>query len=315
MDAEVLVGTYEDYVVGYQVVLVSKQYSLEQSFAVRSHSGSVRCLTVNQNGSLALSVGYDEMMNLFSLKKRKLIQTLEGAVNCACFVENSHLICGSEDSNIYIYECKASDINLVKTLKGHKGPITAMSVHPSGKVLLSISKDNTMRTWNLIKGRSAYVTNNVKSQAHLIHWSTTGDEFMIAANNEVYLYNKLGTLENNLKLDKRINSVEFLTGDILVVASDSGQLEFFDLKTSKSSKKVEAHSSRIKSVKCVETNKIDSSKIVTISSDGFIKLWCVDRLSNESTCIEVKELASVDTGARLTCLASATSIKSLQGLD
>lgn len=322
-NVEILVGTYEDYVVGYHILKISSSakkktklsnghgdcnktakskpdYIIEQSFAVRGHSGSIKALAANTNGSLALSAGFDEMINLFGLKKRKLIQTLEAAFNCAAFVGNSHAIGGSEDGNIYIYECKGSSMALVKTLKGHKAGVYSISVHPSEKVLLSIAKDNSMRTWNLIKGRCAYVT-NIKSQAHFVRWSKSGNEFMIAANNEVYLYNKSGILEHSIKLEKRVSSVEFLTNHVFIVASDSGSLEFFDLKEGISLQKFQAHDARVKSVKSLTKLSSPTTYLfATASSDGIVKLWSTCRPGHEKP----QELAKVDTGARLTCMTS-----------
>lgn len=37
--------------------------------------------------------------------------------------------------------------------------VTSLSVHPSGKLALSVGHDGTLRTWNLVKGRQAYATN------------------------------------------------------------------------------------------------------------------------------------------------------------
>ena len=44
----------------------------------------------------------------------------------------------------------------------NRKPVNCISIHPTGKMALSVSKDMTLRTWNLIKGRSAYVTNLTK---------------------------------------------------------------------------------------------------------------------------------------------------------
>lgn len=334
---EVLVGTYEDYIVGYRVEPIAHNsikklkrqgkltqdqlFSLEQSFAVRGHSGSVKCLASSASGTLVSSSGFDEVTNMFNLKKRKLQHTIEIAANCSAFVEDTHVIFGCEDGNINIYEINKGTLELAKILKGHKGPVTSMSVHPTGKVLLSISKDLTMRTWNLIKGRCAYVT-NLGAQAHLVSWSKTGEDFVLAANNEVYLYNKEGNLEHSIKLKKRINSVEFITNNNFMVASDSGDLEFFDLKDGKSLMKFAAHEARVKSVKCIRhpssstTMPTDQDQnqepsdvnvhFATASSDGIVKLWSMS-LANNSTGKQLEkpiELANVDTGARLTCLTA-----------
>jgi len=37
--------------------------------------------------------------------------------------------------------------------------VSFLAVHPSGKLALSVGKDKTLRTWNLVKGRPAYTTN------------------------------------------------------------------------------------------------------------------------------------------------------------
>lgn len=312
--AEILVGTYEDYVAGYQCAsqtasIKSKSttnqtngitHILEQSFAVRCHSGSVRCLATNSDGSLAVSSGYDEVVNVFHLKRRKLLHTIELAIDCAVFVESNYLICGAQDGNIYIYHCKPSLMTLVKTLGGHKSAVTSLSVHPSEKALLSISKDNTMRTWNLIKGRSAYVT-NIKSQTHLVSWTRGGNSFLLAANNDIYLYNnKSGSLEHNFKLDKRVNSIADIDDSHCIVASDSKSLEVLDLNEGLSVNKFEAHETRVKFV-CLVSQNSDSVKFASASSDGILKLWSIDLADIASKPLELKQ---VDIGARITSMTT-----------
>lgn len=311
--AEVLVGTYEDFIVGYQIMiheskteLSPREYSFEQSFAVRFHSGSVRCLTKNQSGTLAISCGVDEMVNIFSLKRRKLLHTMEVPATCATFVRDSHIILGTSEGDIYIYEFSKASVNLVKTLGGHKSAVISMSVHPSAKILLSLSKDNTMRTWNLIKGRSAYVT-NIKTGAHSITWSKSGDQFLLVVDSELYHYDLSGSLKKTCKVDKRINHIDFLSDNLVMIASDSGFVEIMDLEKGSLIHKQQAHESRIKSAQVLEPR--DKSKTndscpmaITCSSDGQVKLWSIQE-SNK-----FKELTKVDTGARITCMTIAESV-------
>ena len=40
-----------------------------------------------------------------------------------------------------------------------RGPVYDFAIHPTGKMALSVSKDKTMKTWNLMTGRCAYTTN------------------------------------------------------------------------------------------------------------------------------------------------------------
>ena len=73
------------------------------------------------------------------------------------FHGNSHLFSSSDNGTICVWDTRNWECE--KTLKGHKDAVHCISVHPLGKMLLSVSKDKTLRTWNLIKGRCAYVTN------------------------------------------------------------------------------------------------------------------------------------------------------------
>jgi len=46
-----------------------------------------------------------------------------------------------------------------------------VAVHPSGKLAMSASKnDGSLRTWNLITGRSAYVKNTKRAQIEFIRY-------------------------------------------------------------------------------------------------------------------------------------------------
>ena len=50
---------------------------------------------------------------------------------------------------------RARDWVLLRSLKGHKGRVNSVSVHPSGKVALSVGKDRTLYMWDLMRGRRA----------------------------------------------------------------------------------------------------------------------------------------------------------------
>jgi WD40 repeat protein len=49
-----------------------------------------------------------------------------------------------------------------------------MAIHPSGKLALTTSKDNTIKMWNLVHGRCAF-TRRLKAAGDRIKWDTTND--------------------------------------------------------------------------------------------------------------------------------------------
>ena len=40
-----------------------------------------------------------------------------------------------------------------------RGPVYSVSIHPTGKMAISVGKDKTLRIWDLMTGKCAYVTN------------------------------------------------------------------------------------------------------------------------------------------------------------
>ena len=52
-----------------------------------------------------------------------------------------------------------------------RSPVYSVSVHPSGKLGLSLGKDKTLRTWNLMTAKTAYVT-NIKQGQYLFYYIT-----------------------------------------------------------------------------------------------------------------------------------------------
>jgi WD40 repeat protein len=44
----------------------------------------------------------------------------------------------------------------LKQMKGHKGSVNSLAVHPSGRLALSVAHDRALRMWDLVKGRCTY---------------------------------------------------------------------------------------------------------------------------------------------------------------
>lgn len=49
----------------------------------------------------------------------------------------------------------ARDWVVLRVLKGHKGRVNSVGIHPSGKVALSVGIDNTLRMWDLMRGKGS----------------------------------------------------------------------------------------------------------------------------------------------------------------
>jgi WD40 repeat protein len=103
----------------------------------------------------------------------------DGAIPCLQFytppgAQNpSHLFSGSDDGSIAIWKAGGGWEHL-KLMRGHKGPVRSLSVHPSGRLALSVGHDRGLRMWNLAKGRCSY-TARLEAEADLVAFNPSGD--------------------------------------------------------------------------------------------------------------------------------------------
>jgi protein MAK11 len=135
--------------------------TLRSSFLLPAHLGCVR--TVAACGKWIASGSSDEVVSIMDVEKMAQVMSLHhhaGDVTSLAFHADKFLFSASSDGNICVYRCP--DWPLLATLKGHKDAVTAIAVHPSGKVLLSVGKDCTFRIWDLVSAKCALTTKMAK---------------------------------------------------------------------------------------------------------------------------------------------------------
>ncbi|XP_001630701.2 p21-activated protein kinase-interacting protein 1-like [Nematostella vectensis] len=309
---EVVIGTYDPFLIGFDLITDSNEdtgYRFEPKFVDRGHAGCVKSVAVDSSGTLLASGSTDETIRLFSLKDHKELGSLhqhEGSVTCLTFCGNSHMISASEDKTICVWQCKTWEC--LKILKGHKGAVNSASVHPSGRLAMSVSKDKHLRTWNLVTGRSAYVT-NIKEVATLIRWSPCGDSYSFVTGNKVVIY-KVATaaLSFTMELPKPVLDVKFLNETVLAVAGEMDGIHVFDSENQKTLQIITGHESRIKALQVVHDPLLGDSKVkcilLSVSSDGDLRAWSLnpDDLSEQALL-----LARYEMNGRPTCMTVAVT--------
>lgn len=93
-----------------------------------------------------------DVIHVFSLIKSHIL----GSITHLIFPSRSHLLSASEDGTLCLF--RARDWAVLRSLKGHKGRVNAIAVHPSGKVALSVGKDRALRMWDLMRGKGVAST-------------------------------------------------------------------------------------------------------------------------------------------------------------
>ena len=63
---------------------------------------------------------------------------------------------------------------MLRQLRGHKGRVNNVAVHPTGKLALSVGKDRTLRMWDLMRGKGSASTKLGKG-VYSVRFATFGD--------------------------------------------------------------------------------------------------------------------------------------------
>ncbi|KAM3573468.1 hypothetical protein VYU27_004576 [Nannochloropsis oceanica] len=334
-------GTYDGGIVGWEVQRrtqdatgPAKPAALKMTFAYTPHQGSVRSLAVPRGGAkaglLLVSGGMDEHIRMYDLRKRAEAGELlhhKGTITALGFVGSSHLLSGSEDGMVCIW--RVYDWSLLHILGGHKGAVTAVALHPSGKLALSTGRDRSLRLWDLVKGRCAYIT-KLEVVAESVKWSEDGEAYVLLLGDRRLEVRR--TADNKptaiLVHPSRITALTFLPSSSSFSSSDSYEEEKEKEKGKKqqhvltacddlqlrivdgasgaiiSSIDVTPFCGRIKEAVLLHGSSSSGEggrEVVTASSNGKIVIWSINAAG---TVVRPGPRTSLGECVRITCLAA-----------
>lgn len=189
-----------------------------------------------------------------------------------------------------VFTCRFLHCTSIICIAGQ--PVTALAVHPSDKLALSIGGDKTLRTWNLIKGRPAFTINLASKGVTMpteIMFSTGGDRFSLVSQQtvDVWTISKAG-VEKRITCNSKPTSVQWISDEILVVGLENGNIITLTVSDNQA-QTYAAYRQRVKSL------YFENNTLYSASSSGELKVWSVA----DST---LNEICSNNTGCRLTCL-------------
>lgn len=220
-------------------------------------------------------------------------------ISCLCFTNNhSHLLAGTIDGNITVTRVGNWQVEKIWE-KAHKGSaILSIAVHKSGKLALSLGSDCTLRTWNLVKGRQAYVINlNSKSvdskSLDKITWALCGIRFILSGGRHTEIWSiETGGILSTIEHLNKVTDCLWITQNSFIVGYENGQIGIVDCDTH-NIKLIEGHDGRVKALKMFK------NWIVSACSSGEFKVWDAS----------LNELCKFNAGCRLMCLCLVPTTK------
>ncbi|KAG8739793.1 hypothetical protein FRC10_005176 [Ceratobasidium sp. 414] len=329
---KIIVGTYEKLLYGLEGRLELKKdlpeeisVHLTPIFIFPAHVACVRAVAASPQGGKWLATGStDEIIKVWDLRRRKEIGRLvqhQGSITHLSFPSRSHLLSASEDGTLGLFSSR--DWVLLRTLKGHKGKVNDVAVHPSGKLALSVGKDRTLRMWDMMRGKGAAST-KLGKEGELVRWSISGKTFVVQAGSTLDIFRTDMTMLDNITHHSRIHSVKYwqnpeLPGqEFLLVAAEDRFVTAYLVGDAQQQSRIIAkfggHTNRVKALDLLDVSTAGreghtTTLMSTASSDGNIFVYDLAVMLTSSGSSEIstfQPIASYDTrGSRLVCLTMA----------
>ncbi|KAG6384501.1 hypothetical protein SASPL_155677 [Salvia splendens] len=145
-------GSYERFIWGYKL---NRSLTLTSLFSFPSHLSTIK--TVAVAGTVAVSGGNDDCVKIYDLASSSEVGSFHHSASVTSVAFYSppslsslprNLLAADANGSVSIYD--ADHFVLLKSVKIHKKSINSMSVHPSGKIALTVGHDQCMALVNLM---------------------------------------------------------------------------------------------------------------------------------------------------------------------
>lgn len=210
-----------------------------KSFA--GHKGPVNALAFSPDGAQLLSGGEDHAIRLWTMADGTSIEQPAGdAVGAVAWTgDGKRIAAAGADKLIRVWTLPAAGAawDKPRELKGHTGPITALSAVPGGRQLFSASRDGTVRMWNAETGKEERKVDHgapVESVAVL----ADGKRWISAGGTFAKLWKQNGELQTTIKGDRR--AAEAQGAAELTAAFEKEQIAYYKTAVQESEKTLAA---------------------------------------------------------------------------
>lgn len=181
--------------------------------------------------------------------------------------------------------------------RAHKGsPVNHLTIHSSGKLALSLGKDLSLRTWNLVKGRQVYATNlnskpSLGKVCECVESSPDGKYFCLTGAKvcEIWIIETAACVKT-ISCESKPNCIAWIDDSTVVVGMEDGNLMIAGINRDEDVV-IRAYEKRVKAVKFL------NGKLVTVCSTGEVTMWSVTAEH------ELEKMCSIQIGCRPICIA------------
>ncbi len=242
---------------------------------LEGHYGSVCAVVVTRDGRCAISASEDRMLRVWDLESNDLAYTVWGdwpGLTAVTVLQVERVaIFAAEDLRLRVLALDTQEVR-PRILWGHSGAVSALAVTSDDTQLISASRDNTLRLWNLKTGHTQRILRG--------HSGMIRDVVLFSAGCRAISASEDQTLRVwDLEAGKVIRTIQGHSGAVnsvavapehkrVVSASADKTLRVWDLEKGETTPTY-AHSGAVTSVAVTP----DGQKVISSSWDQTIRLW------------------------------------------
>ncbi|RHY22759.1 hypothetical protein DYB25_006367 [Aphanomyces astaci] len=278
---QIVAGTYEGMLYGWEAStkdLTGKKpkSALKMVYGYPAHTECIKALAMmmEHDGKTLLTGGNDEMIKIYNVKKKVEVGILMQ------------------------HKGTTTPLRLLSWGPSYQqvGPVNSIAVHPSGKLAFSVSKDKTLRMWNLVKGRSAYIR-RLDQEATCVFLSQDGNR-LLAKISHPDITARIRSLQVVAKVDA--NELPYV-----VLVSTNGVVQVYDLaQFSLSDSAFEANNA----VEPVASARVFGTALVTCLSACRLNVDAVDDKPTGAKKPKQAKAAAVEPKKTATAVLAAPTI-------
>lgn len=215
--------------------------------SLHEHQGSITHLETFQNTHLLSSSDDGKIYiweigggNKYKIKNKK---NMAKSWECLCCMHNFYdLKKNKKNKNKKTRNGDKMELELSSN-NNKNSKILSFSIHPSGRLMLSIDNKHEMKIWDLIRAK-CIVTILMPKPAISICWSPDGKTYAVIRENKVLIYHTDGTLYKVIKpitklIDNQffdryqgtIVSFTYITHDMIAIADMNARIVVYDIDT------------------------------------------------------------------------------------